>query len=83
MSGAMKIVADRVLDLRGETCPYPPIYTVQEMADMKPGEVLEVIVDHPPAVTNVPKEVLKRGHRMLGEPVRHGPVFRMVFEVMP
>ncbi|MGE5619185.1 MAG: sulfurtransferase TusA family protein [Sphingomonadaceae bacterium] len=81
MSETERIVVDRVLDLRGETCPYPPIYTVQELADMNPGEVLEVIVDHPPSVTNVPKEVARHGHAVLGEPVRQGAVYRMRFQV--
>ncbi len=81
MTDAAKIVADRVLDLRGESCPYPPIYTMQEIADMKPGEVLEVIVDHPPAVTNVPKEVARHGHLVLGPPLKQGAVYRMFFQV--
>ncbi|MHB0869816.1 MAG: sulfurtransferase TusA family protein [Chloroflexota bacterium] len=81
MSETERIVADRVLDLRGESCPYPPIYTMQELADMNPGEVLEVIVDHPPSVTNVPNEVARHGHRVLGEPVRQGAVYRMFFQV--
>ncbi len=76
-----KIVADRILDLRGESCPYPPIYTLQAIAEMRPGETLEVVVDHPPAVTNVPKEVIKHGHRVLGEPVRRGAVYHMFFQV--
>ncbi len=81
MTETAKFVVDRVLDLRGESCPYPPIYTMQEIADMKPGEILEVIVDHPPAVTNVPKEVTRHGHLVLGSPLKHGPVYRMFFQV--
>ncbi len=81
MTDMGEIVADRVLDLQGESCPYPPIYTMQEIAEMKPGEILEVIVDHPPAVTNVPKEVARHGHLVLGPPLRQGPVYRMFFQV--
>lgn len=76
-----KITADRVLDLCGEACPYPPIYTMEEIADMKPGEILEVIVDHPPSVTNVPMEVQKKGHEVLGEPIRNGAEFHLYFRV--
>lgn len=76
-----EIVADRVLDLCGECCPYPPIYTIQEVNDMASGQILEVIVDHPPSVTSVPEEVLKHGHEMLGEPVRNGTEFHLHFRV--
>lgn len=71
----------RTLDLQGEACPYPPIYTIEELNDMEPGEVLEVIVDHPPSLTNVPEEVVRNGHTVLGEPVRNGAVFHLYFQV--
>lgn len=74
------ITIDRTLDLQGEACPYPPIYTLQELEDMKSGEVLEVIVDHPPSVTNVPEEVIRNGHLVLAEPVRDGAVFLLYFQ---
>lgn len=76
-----QITADRVLDLCGEACPYPPIYTMQELKEMRSGEVLEVIVDHPPSVTSVPEEVQKHGHEMLGEPVRNGAEFHLFIRV--
>lgn len=76
-----QINADRVLDLCGEACPYPPIYTLEELRDMRSGEVLEVITDHPPSVTNVPQAVLKEGHEVLGEPVRNGAEFHLFFRV--
>ncbi|MCP3740426.1 sulfurtransferase-like selenium metabolism protein YedF [Rossellomorea sp. BNER] len=77
----ININVDRTLDLQGEACPYPPIYTLEELNDMKPGEVLEVIVDHPPSVTNVPEEVIRNGHQVLFEPVRDGAVFHLYFQV--
>lgn len=77
----VNITADRVLDLCGESCPYPPIYTMQEVKDMKSGEILEVIVDHPPSVTSVPEEVRKFGHEVLGEPVRDGAEFHIFIRV--
>lgn len=81
MSQQQEIIADRVLDLRGECCPYPPIYTIQELNSMASGEILEVIVDHPPSVTNVPEEVRKHGHEVLGEPIRDGAEFHLFFRV--
>lgn len=59
------IEATRKLDLRGEVCPYTFVKTTLALEEMAPGEVLEVTVDHPPAVENVPRSVENRGHEVL------------------
>lgn len=79
--GRLAIVPDRVLDLRGEACPYPPIYTAQALAAMRPGEILEVLTDHPPAVDNVPRFVAIHGHRLVEAPVRDGAVYHLFIRV--
>jgi tRNA 2-thiouridine synthesizing protein A len=38
---------DKTLDCTGLFCPMPIVRTKQEMQDMYPGEVLEVIADDP------------------------------------
>lgn len=53
------------IDLRGEVCPYPVIYTLKELEKMQGGEVLEVITDHLPAVENVPAAVKRKGHKVV------------------
>ena len=53
------------LDLRGEVCPYTFVKTTLALEEMKPGEVLEVTVDHAPAVENVPRSVENRGHEVI------------------
>ena len=73
--------ADRVLDLRGETCPYPPVYTLEELADMGPGEVLEVLTDNPPSIHTIPFYAAKQGHRLLAEPLERGAVYHLFFQV--
>ena len=40
---------DEILDVLGETCPYPQLYTKKKLEKMSAGSVLEVITDHPPA----------------------------------
>jgi tRNA 2-thiouridine synthesizing protein A len=40
---------DEVLDVLGEICPYPQLYTKKKLEKMPTGSVLEVITDHPPA----------------------------------
>lgn len=72
---------DAVLDLRGEACPYPPVYTAEALATMRPGQILEVLTDHPPAVDNVPRFVAIHGHRLVHAPVRDGAVYHLFIRV--
>lgn len=73
----------RVLDLRGETCPYPPVYTLEELSDMEPGEVLEVLTDNPPSIHTIPFYATKQGHELLAEPIRNGAVYHLFLRVGP
>jgi tRNA 2-thiouridine synthesizing protein A len=41
------ITADRVLDLRGVSCPLPPLKTIKALREMKSGQVLEVKITSP------------------------------------
>ncbi|AZS13455.1 sulfurtransferase-like selenium metabolism protein YedF [Paenibacillus motobuensis] len=63
---------DFTLDLRGEPCPYPVIYSLETLQDMKKGQVLQVIADCPAAFKNVPEEVVKHGYTLVQEPVKNG-----------
>jgi TusA-related sulfurtransferase len=73
----MNIRVDRTLDVRGESCPYPELYTLETLAAMRGGEVLEVIADCAQAFVNVPASVLRHGHRLLVEPRKDGPEFSL------
>lgn len=59
------VETSRTLDLRGEVCPYTFIKTVLALEEMEPAQVLEVTLDHTPAVENVPRSVRNRGHDVL------------------
>lgn len=41
--------ADETLDVLGEICPYPQLYTKKKLEKMPVGSVLEILTDHPPA----------------------------------
>lgn len=41
------------LDVRGEICPYPMKKAMEAMQSLPEGEVLEVLVDHPPAIETI------------------------------
>ena len=51
------------LDVRGEICPYPMMRTNQELDESDPALTeLDVLTDHPPALSTIPPEAMKRGY---------------------
>ncbi len=55
----------RELDLKGEVCPYTYVRTKLALEDMATGETLRVVVDHEPAVSNIPRSAEAEGHEVL------------------
>lgn len=41
------------MDCLGEFCPIPTLKARRRLAEMKPGEILEILVDHSCAVQNI------------------------------
>tara|TARA_R110002051_G_scaffold301026_1_gene368627 strand:+ start:1947 stop:2189 length:243 start_codon:yes stop_codon:yes gene_type:complete len=62
-----------LLDVRGEICPYPMIRTnkVLDESDVAPV-ALDVLTDHPPALSTIPPEAMKRGYGCEIEEVASG-----------
>jgi len=60
-----EIKPDETLDVRGEVCPYPDVKTQRKVKSMKPGQVLEVLVDYPLSVERIPRSMQKMGHEVL------------------
>lgn len=56
---------DKEINLKGEVCPYTFVKSKLALEEMKVGEVLKVIVDHPPAVENVPRSLENEGQKVL------------------
>ena len=56
---------DRLLDLRGEVCPYTLLKSKLALEEMAVGQVLEVVLDHRPAVEDVPKGLRYEGQDVL------------------
>ncbi len=57
---------DEELDVRGQVCPYPALRTKKALMKMAPGKVLRVLIDHPPAVDSVQREIAKTKNEFLG-----------------
>ncbi|HIH70080.1 sulfurtransferase TusA family protein [Methermicoccus shengliensis] len=47
----------QLLDLRGEVCPLTFVLTRLALEQMEKGEVLEVLIDHEPALVDLPRSV--------------------------
>ena len=60
-----EITVNKTLDIKGEVCPYTFVWSKLALEDLEDDQVLEIIVDHFPAVTNVPRSLRAEGHRVL------------------
>lgn len=59
----MKI--NKYLDIKGEICPMTFVKSKLAIEELESGEVLEVILDHIPALENVPRSLKEEGHKIL------------------
>jgi len=59
------IKADKTIDIRGQVCPYTFVRSKLAIEKMNVGEVLEIILDHKPAVENVPKSMENEGQKVM------------------
>ena len=39
----------KTLDLKGQICPWPVIFTMKELQKMNDGDILKVTIDHLPS----------------------------------
>ena len=56
---------DQEINLKGKICPYTFIESMLTLEEMKPDEVLRVIVDYAPAVCDVPRSLKNEGYEIL------------------
>lgn len=69
-------VPDRVLDTLGFYCPIPVIRTGRLMAEMHPGEILELQSDDRGVLVDLPDWCTGHGHEYLGHQTR-GRVYHL------
>ena len=50
------------LDVRGLACPFPQLIIIKTLNDIPLGDVLEVLVDNPPSIREIPPVLEKKGH---------------------
>lgn len=56
---------NKELNLKGKVCPYTFIETMLTLEEMNSGEILQVIVDYPPAACDVPRSLQNEGYEVL------------------
>jgi tRNA 2-thiouridine synthesizing protein A len=57
--------ADKVIDLRGVSCPWSILKAKSQLIAMKPGEVLEVLASDPMMSEDFPKVLGQSGHHLV------------------
>jgi len=55
----------RTLDVRGEICPYPVMKAREAMDELAPGEELEIWLDYPLALEEIPNWAEDAGHEVV------------------
>ena len=60
VSNSEKSRAIKKLDIRGKVCPMTFVYTKLTLEKMNTGEILEVTLDFPAAIENVPASVKRQ-----------------------
>ena len=56
---------DIVKNCRGVGCPMNMVYAKVELAKLKSGQLLEIILDDGPPINNVPGSILRESHKIL------------------
>jgi tRNA 2-thiouridine synthesizing protein A len=54
------------IDLSGELCPFTFVRTKLALEELPIGAVLRVLVDHEPAIRNLPRSAAEWGQEVLG-----------------
>jgi TusA-related sulfurtransferase len=59
------VTPDKEVDTHGEVCPFPWVRAKKAMKKLKVGQVLRVVGDHGPALTNIPRNFTDDGQVVL------------------
>jgi len=52
------------LDARGLVCPYPQLLVTGTLGNLFPDDVLELILDNPPSVRDIPPSLEEKGYEV-------------------
>ncbi|MEM7073019.1 MAG: sulfurtransferase TusA family protein [Pseudomonadota bacterium] len=60
-------MADQLLDAMGLLCPLPVLKARKRLAELKPGQLLEILTDDPGAPDDLGLLCQLKGHRMVSQ----------------
>jgi len=69
-------VAEIKVDVRGETCPVPLVETRKALRKASPGDIVEVIGNHPPSKKEIPMAVKALGLELM-EVQQEGEIWKI------
>jgi TusA-related sulfurtransferase len=52
------------LDVRGLVCPFPQLLVLKGLDKLSSSDILEVILDNPPSVKDIPLALEKKGYKV-------------------
>jgi tRNA 2-thiouridine synthesizing protein A len=76
-------MATRTLDIRGLICPVTWARVRRELTGLAAGDLLEVTLDHRPALPDIRRNTAELGHDVVSEALLSEGVWRVVIEVGP
>lgn len=56
---------DKKINIKGEVCPYTFVKSKLALEQIESGQVLEIILDHEPAVENIPRSMENEGNKVI------------------
>ncbi len=68
------IKADKRLDAKGLVCPMPVLRTKKALAELEPGQTLEVIATDAASKADIPALLQRLGHELLGVKELNGTI---------
>ncbi len=70
----------KTLDVRRLICMFPDMDTLACLEKMAKGQILEVICDYPLALQRLPRNLIRKGHKLLSIKRVEGPTHRILIE---
>jgi TusA-related sulfurtransferase len=70
----------KTIDVRKLLCISPDMDTLRCLELMVRGQILEVICDHPLALQRLPRNLIRKGHKLLSIERIEGPTHRLFIE---
>ena len=74
-------VSHFVLDVTGLVCPYPQLFAMNALDEIPPGAELEVLLDNPPSVRDIPPALEQKGYTVIDVSRTEGARWKITVKV--